>query len=720
MVSHPTRRGHQPTAADPPKRPWLADRAWTAPALAALVAMPGLLAMTSGGVYVGNGTDLYSYQLPLRMTLAALWDQGGLPLWNPYLLGGAPTLAGMQLGVLYPPNLLALWLAPVRGNEILLWLHLGWLAAGGAVLARAWRPDLPAWACAALGGWLALTGQTWGHLWAGHASFVAAWAWWPWVWAFGVGFVDRRRWLLAVGWAAALAMQVLAGHPQVTFLGVVGLLAALAVRAASAAPLPGNPSRPWLHRQLHVTTAALGFTLAGALAALLTLPQWLATWELAPALNRTLSTPLEIATAYSSPAATLWTALRPGPVGGATGAPGDVAYHETLAFVGPAVLGLVGLAVLQVRGRAIALLAVGGFGVALSVGSHGPLLPALADVVPGFGAFRVPARWLLVPTALLLLVAADAWAGDVAPRWPWLRWARPILAVLAVCHGLAFALPHLERRARMATDRVQWSSADRKALRAAVPPSQRLATAPNLRMANWGGTADVRVAGGYEPAITAGANRYGNALAGRSVDGYAVLFQTRKPGPWLDRMATSHLLLAPSDGAAAKHFAAWPVTATLPMGLQLRANPTPRSRFEVARAAVVEPDPATCIRRLAEVPDQTVIIDRPLPVAPARSADLSVITDVADQVALRVRAPEPALVVVRDTWAPGWQATVDGRDAPFAIADGLFRAVVVPAGDHVLEWRYRPLGWPWALWVAGAGWLVAAAGAWRYRRTAQA
>ena len=39
---------------------------------------------------------------------------------------------------------------------------------------------------------------------------------------------------------------------------------------------------------------------------------------------------------------------------------------------------------------------------------------------------------------------------------------------------------------------------------------------------------------------------------------------------------------------------------------------------------------------------------------------------------------------------PGWVATVDGAEQPIERANLLFRAVRVPAGDHVVEFRYEP------------------------------
>ena len=48
------------------------------------------------------------------------------------------------------------------------------------------------------------------------------------------------------------------------------------------------------------------------------------------------------------------------------------------------------------------------------------------------------------------------------------------------------------------------------------------------------------------------------------------------------------------------------------------------------------------------------------------------------------------MVILADSYYPGWQATVDGRSAPIWEAYGAIRGVVVPAGDHQVEFRFRP------------------------------
>ncbi|HVO97697.1 MAG TPA: YfhO family protein [Bryobacteraceae bacterium] len=56
------------------------------------------------------------------------------------------------------------------------------------------------------------------------------------------------------------------------------------------------------------------------------------------------------------------------------------------------------------------------------------------------------------------------------------------------------------------------------------------------------------------------------------------------------------------------------------------------------------------------------------------------------------------MVILTDTWFPGWRATVDGKRAKIERAYGFVRGVVVEPGSHVVEMRYRP----WSVYVGGA------------------
>ncbi|OUN60501.1 YfhO family protein [Alistipes sp. An66] len=57
-------------------------------------------------------------------------------------------------------------------------------------------------------------------------------------------------------------------------------------------------------------------------------------------------------------------------------------------------------------------------------------------------------------------------------------------------------------------------------------------------------------------------------------------------------------------------------------------------------------------------------------------------------------APEKAVAVFSEIYYDkGWTAYVDGQEAPYFRADYVLRAMELPAGEHVVEWRFRAPGW---------------------------
>ncbi|GBC87403.1 hypothetical protein HRbin12_01409 [bacterium HR12] len=91
-----------------------------------------------------------------------------------------------------------------------------------------------------------------------------------------------------------------------------------------------------------------------------------------------------------------------------------------------------------------------------------------------------------------------------------------------------------------------------------------------------------------------------------------------------------------------------------------------------------------------------------------------------EDVRILVRTPAPAIVVVRNAWDRGWEATVDGRPAPVLRADYLLQGVPVPAGEHEIRLVYREPTIGLGLALSGLAWAsfgaLAAATRWRSRR----
>jgi Bacterial membrane protein YfhO len=74
----------------------------------------------------------------------------------------------------------------------------------------------------------------------------------------------------------------------------------------------------------------------------------------------------------------------------------------------------------------------------------------------------------------------------------------------------------------------------------------------------------------------------------------------------------------------------------------------------------------------------------------------------------RVNCAGPAILTRRETYLPGWSATIDGHDAAIRSTDGIFQALTIPAGAHTITFSYAPpgVGWGFLALAAGLGWLL--------------
>ena len=64
------------------------------------------------------------------------------------------------------------------------------------------------------------------------------------------------------------------------------------------------------------------------------------------------------------------------------------------------------------------------------------------------------------------------------------------------------------------------------------------------------------------------------------------------------------------------------------------------------------------------------------------------------------------MLVLSDSYYPGWTAQVDGAPSPILRANGLYRAVAIPAGRHQVVFEYRPSSFRNGAWLSAASALV--------------
>jgi hypothetical protein len=76
------------------------------------------------------------------------------------------------------------------------------------------------------------------------------------------------------------------------------------------------------------------------------------------------------------------------------------------------------------------------------------------------------------------------------------------------------------------------------------------------------------------------------------------------------------------------------------------------------------------------------------------------------RVVVRVEAAADGYLVLTDAWYPGWRVSVNGQESPLLRADVIFRAVHLPAGEHVVEFTYAPQSFRTGVWVTVAALLL--------------
>lgn len=117
-------------------------------------------------------------------------------------------------------------------------------------------------------------------------------------------------------------------------------------------------------------------------------------------------------------------------------------------------------------------------------------------------------------------------------------------------------------------------------------------------------------------------------------------------------------------------------------------------------------------------PSPRTVVEAPVPAEAAAGATgmARIAVDRPEQVELAVEASAPALLVLNDSYAPGWTASVDGAPVEIVPANYLARGVWIPRGRHAVRFTYSTpwLRESWAVVLVG----VLGLGLWNLRRRA--
>lgn len=295
-----------------------------------------------------------------------------LPLWNPHILGGEAFHANPQVGIFYPPTYLLL---PFHSDgrvsylalEAYQLLHQAFAGVGMLLLMR----SLGAGTMGALAAAVVFM-FTGFFTTPGHQAIVLTASFLPWVLLAIRRLFERKTVLRSVYLALAVAMMILAGHPQVAYYGLL---------LACAFALFEGGARASLVRFLPALLLGIGVAFV----------QLLPTYDLASESSR-VELGYEYSTSFGFSPYFLSAVLAPR---GQMPLPGQdpAAPLHVYAGIGTLLFAFIGVALSKVRAR-VFFAAAAVVALLLSFGKDSPLYDFFYAALPGLGSFRVPYRLL--------------------------------------------------------------------------------------------------------------------------------------------------------------------------------------------------------------------------------------------------------------------------------------------------------------------------------------
>lgn len=666
---------------------------------------------------------------------ADAYAAGELPLWNPHDRGGYPFHADPQAGMLYPPTWALVAIAWIAGSTpwwliaVKIVFHYWLVCVGLHALLRRW--GTPSVACYAGAFVFVLSYPVTQNLFSA-LSWNIAWA--PWAMLAIDRWADSPRWGSAAVVALVMSMCALAGAPGALWYSLLviapyGIWALVArVRAHAVAD-----RRDYLYRAAATLGAAIALFVA-AIAA-----QFAATGTLVQHSVRA-TRDLEFMAFSTFGADDIAGFVIPRNVGGNT-------------YLGIGVVMWIGaMLTAMITPRRLVLACIAAAGVLLALGSQGDFLPVAASSFPPFGFFRRAHRYLYVAQLAIALLGAQALGALLTAEAAEVR-RRVRIGIVAVgALGLAvFATGYVVKASAVGKEQPlrdafalacaasvvftwltymllrtdgRWRHGFAALAVVALACDLWYAQSPRIDsmmhtvpvpprddlVATLGG-----VAGGayrvydrdylkFRPGVRLGVRDYGgyedDPLA---LDRYAFLRDKLVASPRLLGHANVRYLLeggrhkirkSPLDKEAMR--------SVRPDVYELAAAPVV---YWTERAVLASGRDRAWAGLAGAEPGQVAVVDAAGALADAdiqrAIAELGAGTrHVAGRVVERSRngliaevdAPAAGVVVVNETYYPGWRARVDGRAADIVPVNVQFRGLLVGPGHHRIELEYQPPG----------------------------
>ena len=656
-----------------------------------------------GEVYAYN--DLLTYHLPTRVFYAHCLKNGESSLWHPFMFCGFYLHGEGQVGMTHPLHWLTYKYLPLHvafGLEF--FLSYPFMLIGMYLLLRRW--GLPSYAAMVGGIVFAFSGFHMLHY--IHLNAVAIIAHVPWL-MFLADSALRSTHLLRVALARfavciVVASQLLLGHPHFVWFSGLALTAYLL--------LVGPGCWTWRRMTGLVSAGMVGFLIGSV--------QWLPSLDLVKSSVRADAS-LGFRLLYSLHPVRLAEMILP-----------QVFFtrdHEFAVYNGAVTLLLAIVVLIRWKRlgayRRITLwaLVLVGLGIWLALGRHGLLYRAVT-VLPVVGRFRCPSRYMyFVHFAQAVLaaigireLALTCYLRDGPSRcrcWPLMA---PLLVALLVAYLALTVAPAVNpdwdapfslaiassstiiigaATVTLAAISVYLAMTGRRAMLAGVILlllidhgcygatyiySRRRITVSKLR--EFVARSPFSHLPRNRMLLTIRSNEY--TVSGfRLADGDAGL----APSTGVDGSLELLRVAGVARVHAGHNVPDW-LTKT-PRSDEAGWNiPRPLPRARLVTRAVRSDNPAKDIREVDV--DRTVLLDRHVKLSSGHPGQVTITEDRPGRIALELQARGRELLVVSERIHNGWQAYVDGKPTSVLPAYGIFMAVPIERGTHVVELTFRP------------------------------
>jgi hypothetical protein len=713
-----------------------------------------------------TGSDLLDLNYPFKVALSEAIRARQLPLWTPFLSNGFPLLAEGQMGAFYPPNLIFALLTLPAGRQaphlaLNYSLILVFILAG--LFTYLYCRSLKLGQFASLAAGIIFMFSAFFVVRIKHLNLIAVACWVPFIFWTTRKFFQTRKFLFPFLTGLALALQFLAGHPQMAFFSLFIFAIYFFFELGLGIKKHGFAQ---IFPQALLALLMIAFLTAG-LSAIQTLP----TFELAQHTEKTEYT-LVTATAYPFHPKNLITFISPYYFGN----PALGSYKENIRVSGIfwencSYIGLLPILLFswvlfrtlksfkkkQANPHFLFFIILCLFCLALMMGRYTPLFGFLWHNLPGFAFFRFPNRFnLFLIFSLSLLAGAGAQLlvkklnqvhlmrkstpttpGGGKFTWPldqqktqililgfivadlfvfgknyignldassWLKKPESVEFLQQENQNELYRILSVTQYADSPYQLLGWKKDPEPLIkiREAIPPDANLVFhLPTLSDRSW-------FEGGYNFKRRNHLERW---LLNEATDQIAI-------GKVLGLFNVKYILsFAPVGGFEMELKKEIDLGEFFMEKIRIFENKQSMERiYYVPEAEVVESETALFSKIQAEAfyPSRTVLLEKP-----PQNSSYKLTTTIDDfnqrnpikiekygsqEIILKTDFQDPGFLVISDTYYPGWKATVDDQPQEILPANYLARALEMTPGEHTVRMFYDPLSFKIGVTIFGLTW----------------